>query len=303
VLEVPHLDPLASPSRTYTGCTIFGLNLYSEGLSIGELARRTGIAATTVRAWERRYGFPRPQRLPKGHRRYSEADVVALAEVLRARDAGIRLEVAVAQVLRTAAPTTSSLFSVLRASLPGVEPVVLHRRSMSAVSHAIEDEAAVRGVGGVVIGSFQHARFWRATVPRWRAIAARADATVAIAVLPRSRARDRMWEVGIAATAPIAREWAVICDSQAFAGCLVGVERPADPDRPAPRTFEALWTVEPGAVRSTARAASRIVGPPPTADLSRALGRLEEPAVAGYDSLRSATALTNRVLTYLDPAV
>ena len=47
-----------------------------DGLSIGELARRTGVPAATLRSWEDRYGFPRPQRLGGGHRRYAEGDTV-----------------------------------------------------------------------------------------------------------------------------------------------------------------------------------------------------------------------------------
>ena len=44
------------------------------GLRIGELSRRTGIDPALLRAWERRYGVPRPRRSPGGQRRYSEAD-------------------------------------------------------------------------------------------------------------------------------------------------------------------------------------------------------------------------------------
>jgi len=40
-------------------------------LSIGALAKATGIAVETLRTWENRYGFPVPQRKPSGHRVYS----------------------------------------------------------------------------------------------------------------------------------------------------------------------------------------------------------------------------------------
>jgi DNA-binding transcriptional MerR regulator len=43
-------------------------------LRIGELSRRTGVSADTLRAWERRYGLLRPERSEGGYRLYSSAD-------------------------------------------------------------------------------------------------------------------------------------------------------------------------------------------------------------------------------------
>jgi methanogenic corrinoid protein MtbC1 len=37
--------------------------------------RETGLNADTLRAWERRYGLPKPRRSPGGHRLYSERDI------------------------------------------------------------------------------------------------------------------------------------------------------------------------------------------------------------------------------------
>lgn len=37
--------------------------------------KETGIAADTLRAWERRYGLPMPQRSAGGHRLYSQRDI------------------------------------------------------------------------------------------------------------------------------------------------------------------------------------------------------------------------------------
>ena len=42
------------------------------------VVRETGIKAETLRAWERRYGIPRPARSPGGHRIYSRRDVDTL---------------------------------------------------------------------------------------------------------------------------------------------------------------------------------------------------------------------------------
>lgn len=60
------------------------------GASIRVVVNRTGIAADTLRVWERRYGFPKPSRRPGGSRVYSEDDVARLHLVARALDAGFR---------------------------------------------------------------------------------------------------------------------------------------------------------------------------------------------------------------------
>ncbi|BBM00589.1 MerR family transcriptional regulator [Microbulbifer sp. GL-2] len=51
-------------------------------LPIREVARRTGVRAVTLRAWERRYGLLSPARTSKGHRLYSEVEVRRIEKVL-----------------------------------------------------------------------------------------------------------------------------------------------------------------------------------------------------------------------------
>lgn len=42
------------------------------------VVQRTGVPATTIRAWERRYGYPKPHRDSGGQRLYSEHDIQAI---------------------------------------------------------------------------------------------------------------------------------------------------------------------------------------------------------------------------------
>jgi DNA-binding transcriptional MerR regulator len=290
-------------AATYTVCTVISVDLYISGLSIGELAQRTGIGVSTLRAWERRHGFPVPQRMPSGHRRYRERDVDALREVRRERGLGSTLEAALTRARERAAAPRSSVFATVRDALVDVTPVALTKRGMHALSRAIEDEGAARGEGGVFIGAFQASRFWRAALPRWRDLATRADVAVALAGGRRVSQRANLCEVPIGASSPIAQEWAVICDSPAFAACLVGVERPGQDGTPdAARAFEALWSVEPAVVRAAATTASGLVAERSPAIAERLAERLRQPAVATYDTIRSATAVTNRMLAYVGVA-
>lgn len=50
-------------------------------LSIGALSRATAIPVETLRTWERRYGFPVPERKPSGHRVYPLAAVTRLRRI------------------------------------------------------------------------------------------------------------------------------------------------------------------------------------------------------------------------------
>ena len=43
--------------------------------SVAAVARQTGVPAVTLRAWERRYGFPRPSRASGGRRLYTQRDI------------------------------------------------------------------------------------------------------------------------------------------------------------------------------------------------------------------------------------
>lgn len=82
--------------------------------SIRVVSHRTGLTPETLRVWERRYGFPRPERTPTGRRVYREEDVAKLQLITQALAAGYRPHEVVAsdmaalkQLLgeQTAAPT------------------------------------------------------------------------------------------------------------------------------------------------------------------------------------------------------
>lgn len=57
---------------------------------MGAVTRRTGITEHTLRAWERRFGFPDPERLPSGHRRYPVDQVRRLLLISKALESGYR---------------------------------------------------------------------------------------------------------------------------------------------------------------------------------------------------------------------
>jgi MerR family transcriptional regulator, light-induced transcriptional regulator len=75
-------------------------------LRIGEVARRTGVAVPTLRAWERRYGLLSPDRTDGGHRLYGELDIERVRAMVRLLDEGWSAAAAAREVLREPARIT-----------------------------------------------------------------------------------------------------------------------------------------------------------------------------------------------------
>ena len=67
-------------------------------MRIGELARRTGVGVSTLRAWEGRFRFLEPTRTAAGHRLYDLGDVERVEAVVRLLGEGLTLPAAIARV-------------------------------------------------------------------------------------------------------------------------------------------------------------------------------------------------------------
>lgn len=65
-------------------------------MSATQFAELTGISRERLRTWERRFGFPRPQRVARGPRRYAVADAPKVVAVRRAAEQGVPLARAIA---------------------------------------------------------------------------------------------------------------------------------------------------------------------------------------------------------------
>ena len=63
--------------------------------NIKAVVTQTGLNPATIRAWERRYGLPRPQRTEGGHRHYSQRDVDTLNWLIARQDEGVSISHAV----------------------------------------------------------------------------------------------------------------------------------------------------------------------------------------------------------------
>ncbi|KOV16261.1 transcriptional regulator, partial [Streptomyces sp. XY511] len=62
---------------------------FAHGLTTGAVARRLGVAPTTLRSWDRRYGIGPAAREDGRHRRWTPEDVAVLHEMCRLTSSGI----------------------------------------------------------------------------------------------------------------------------------------------------------------------------------------------------------------------
>jgi MerR family transcriptional regulator, light-induced transcriptional regulator len=267
----------------------------SVHIPIGELAARTGVAEGTLRMWERRHGFPVPERLPSGHRRYRARDVELVSHVARDRAAGLSVGAAIARVRSADVPT--SIFAGIRRRRPDLQPVVLRKPVLLALTRAIEDDSCAQAERPLLFGSFQQERFYRRSQRRWSDFARTAELAVVFADFDRARSPEAgPAELPVDRSAPLTREWAVVCEAPGHAVCLAGIELPATARRSdLEREFEVLWSVEPAVVRTATEVCLGLVEltHPELAARSRRSGPSGPPSDR---QLRLATAITTRAL-------
>jgi len=270
-------------------------------LTTAQLAERTGLSAGTLRMWESRHGFPEPTRLAGGHRRYAEVDVDLVREVLALRDHGLSLAAAIERARERRRSSASSVFAGLRARRPDVAPTVLPKPAVLALSRAIEDEYCARAERGILIGSFQRERFYRASERRWRELARTAVLAVALADFAAPATPDAApREVPIDRRHPLAREWAVVISAGQAQACLAAWEQPSQLDVPDhQRRFEVLWSFDPGVVSDALAVVADLLTDVDAETAARLGDRGGPAAPAPGAALAHGAALAQRMVGYL----
>jgi DICT domain-containing protein len=270
-----------------------------KGLAIKDVAERTGLAAGTIRMWEQRYGIPTPERAASGYRVYRQDDVDLLRRAVAFRERGLSVPAALDRARSLGGATDRpSLYGAVVVGDGTAAPQLLSKRTLLAISRAIEDEAIARAAGPVVFAAFQREGNYRAVAHRYRRLAERADAAVVFAdFAAASEPHGAPAEVPIARDDALGDEWAVIVDAPGYAACLLAWEHPRADGR---RRFETLWTMDPATVRRAA-----LVGCSLTRracpELAERIERvLTERPLAIDAPAPGLTALTNRLVAYLE---
>ena len=181
----------------------------------------------------------------------------------------------------------------------------LRKRTLIEVSRAIEDEALSHGTAPICFGAFQEERFYRRVEPRWRRLGAVADAAAVFADFPRpalrsaraGRAADR---ARLAARATSGRWSSTRRGTRRARRLGAARERPRGARPTSTGASRRYWTLDPIEVRAATRVGAALArevdeefGDRVDALLADRPLAFERPAIA-------LTALTNRVVSYLD---
>jgi DNA-binding transcriptional MerR regulator len=120
-------------------------------MNIGAIARQSGIEIATLRKWESRYGFPKPQRTETGRREYSVETVEQLLSIRRQIAAGVRVGKIMREFLscedqsseRTSMPEhVEGISKLLGSDVLGLRQWLLERRNEMTAADFVEQVAA-----------------------------------------------------------------------------------------------------------------------------------------------------------------
>src|SRR4051794_23806011 len=284
----------------------YGLQVMSD-LAIRDVAEQTGLAAGTIRMWEQRYGFPTPQRTPAGYRLYSPEDVETLRRVVSLRSTGLSVSAALERA-RSAGTGPTDRPSIFGAVPHGGRTRRLQKRTLVALSRAIEDETLASAARPIVLGAFQRGRHYRGVAHRYERLAQVADLAAVYADFGDDHetvlAEGKPAEVGIRTQDPMGHEWAVVVDAPGFSVCLVAWEPPVvqAPGSDLDRVFETYWTLAPEAVRRATAAGASVARKTAPAVADRLDELLADRPLGADSSVAALETLTMRMVGYLEAA-
>ena len=122
---------------------------------------------------------------------------------------------------------TSVLADLLQA-LPQLRPYTYFKSSLTALSHAMEDQVLAGTDRSLIIASFQQERFYRQEAHRYQRIAERTNHLYVLAASETEfKHSSEFYEtVAFAPTDQLSQEWHLVVIGQQYANCLICRERP-----------------------------------------------------------------------------
>jgi DICT domain-containing protein/signal transduction histidine kinase len=205
---------------------------------------------------------------------------------------------------------TSILEDLLKA-LPDLRTQIYFKSSLTALSHAMEDQVLAGEDMPLVIASFQRERFYRQEAHRYLRIAERTPQVYVLAAPETdfSNRSNRHETIAFTPDDGLAEEWHLVVVGARYAACLVCRERqlspaeastkPLSPDQS--RRFEGLWTFER---RVVCQAATLLLDriqsyrPELAAKIAQARSVVDQSRQAGFNTV-DPEPFADRLVTYL----
>ncbi len=94
-ISVQNLNYKVSHAQLKRACQRNQMLSTTPAFNLKVVLKETGLAADTLRAWERRYGLPMPQRTAGGHRLYSQRDIETIKWLMKRQAEGLSISRAV----------------------------------------------------------------------------------------------------------------------------------------------------------------------------------------------------------------
>lgn len=148
---------------------------------------------------------------------------------------------------------SDSVLSELLEYLPDWRPQMYFKASLTALSHAMEDQVLAGAKGCLIVASFQQERFYRQEASRYHRIAQTSDHVYVLAA-PETDFQNQSGVYETVAFEPedaLSGEWHLVVLGQNHACCLICRERTLTPDDNSwnqamdnNRRFEGIWTFD-----------------------------------------------------------
>ncbi|MFP4133333.1 MAG: DICT sensory domain-containing protein [Halothece sp.] len=146
---------------------------------------------------------------------------------------------------------STSLVAELLNTLPRLQTQIYFKSSLTALSHAMEDQVLASFDSPLVIASFQQERFYRQEAHRYRRLGKRSDHIYIFSAPDTSFSEENnpSTTINFAAEDSLAREWHLVVIGKTFTSCLVCRECRSSENRQAvsvdsARRFEGIWTFD-----------------------------------------------------------
>ena len=149
---------------------------------------------------------------------------------------------------------SNSVVSQLLTSFPDWRPQMYFKSSLTALSHAMEDQVLAGSDAPLVIASFQRERFYRQESHRYKRIATKSDQVYVLAAPEAdfTNNSDIYETIAFKPTDSLAQEWHLVVIGKNYISCLICEEKSttaphtkASLAMDTSRRFEGIWTFDP----------------------------------------------------------
>ncbi len=152
-------------------------------------------------------------------------------------------------------PLSTSVLQELLQAQPHLRPQMYFKSSLTALSHAMEDQVLAGEDTPVIIASFQRERFYRQEAHRYLRIAQKSDQVYVLAAPETefTNCSEHYETVAFDPSDALSQEWHLVALGRDYAACLICREMPLSPQAQVDaqhlhldqaRRFEGIWTFE-----------------------------------------------------------